>query len=252
MTEHRDSSIRTIALLFAMEAEGTPIADRLSLGPPEPLDERLPARVRTGTVGQVRIIHCVNGIDPIHAVDRVGTEWATLTAWLLLQSCRPDLLINAGTCGGFERRGGSIGQAYLASGTLLYHDRQIPIPGFHEQGEGRIETLPAAGIAKLLGIPTGVVSSGVSLTARPDELAFLERENVIAKDMEATAIGAVARDLGTPLLVLKAVTDLVDHPEPSHEAFLRNLASTTGRLTDHLETLLRFLGEGRTLRDLGD
>jgi hypothetical protein len=33
-----------------------------------------------------------------------------------------------------------------------------------------------------------------------------------------------------PLAALKGVTDLVDHHEPTQEAFLRNLARTTERL----------------------
>ncbi len=250
MNAQVDRPIGCVALLFAMEEEGRPIAERLSLGEAEQLHEHLPARIRRGRLDSLEIIHCINGVDPIHGVDRIGTESATLTAWLLAETCRPDLLVNAGTCGGFESRGGSIGQAYLASGDLLYNDHKVPIPAYKEQAEVRIPTLDTGKLANTLGIRTGVVSSGASLTARPDEVEFFDREAVIAKDMEATAIGVVARDLGLPFLALKAVTDLVDHPEPSHEAFLRNLASTTARLTDHLEALLRFIEEGRSIQDL--
>ena len=242
--------IKRVAILFAMHQEASPIAERLGLDAQRPLVDGLPAMTRRGTVGGVEVVHCVNGTDPVHGVDRIGTEAATLTTWLLLETERPDLLVNAGTCGGFVARGGEIGRTYVGGDAFLYHDRRVPLPGFDAQSVGRIPALPFPGVERLLGIDSGPVSTGSSLTQTEEEMAFFEREGVVAKDMEAAAVAVVARDRGVPLLALKAVTDLVDAPEPSHVAFLRNLASTTERLTDHLEALLRHLGEGRTLEDL--
>ena len=242
--------IGKVALIFAMHAEAAPIARRMDLDEERPLREGLPARVRRGRSGSIDLTLCVQGIDPRHGVDRIGTESATLTAWLLADEHRPDLLINAGTCGGFESRGGHVGKTYLAGNAFLYHDHRIPIPGFRELGEARVPARPFSAIQAMLGVETGTVSSGVSLATNPGELDFFAREEVVAKDMEATAIAAVARDLEVPFLSLKTVTDLVDHPEPSQDAFQRNLASSTEELTDHLEKLLRYLAEGRTLREL--
>lgn len=250
MPDPPTSPIQRVAVLFAMHAEGTLLADTLGLDPPDALHPNLPARVRLGGIGKVELVHCVNGIDPLHGVDRIGTETATLVSWLLLEKYKPDLLINAGTCGGFSSHGASIGDAYLAADEFLYHDHRIPIPGFREMGEARIPAEPFPAVAKLLGIRTGPVSSGASIDATDSERMFFEREGAVAKDMEATAIAAVARDRGVPFLAIKAITDLVDHPEPSHEAFLRNLETTTARLSVHLETLLSFLGDGKTLEDL--
>ena len=242
--------IRKIALSFAMHAEADPIAERLSLSEPRILREGLPARIRTGRCGHIDIMLCIQGIDPVHGVDRIGTESAALTAWVLAETHEPDLLINAGTCGGFESRGGAVGKTYLAQEHFLYHDHLIPIPGFRELGEARVPAAPYGAIERLLAIESGPVSSGASLTTNDHERTFFEREEVVAKDMEATAIASVARDLDLPFMALKTVTDLVDHPEPSQDAFQRNLASSTQQLTDHLERLLRFLAEGRTLAEL--
>ena len=183
----------------------------------EPLTPDLPARIRTGRVGSTQVTICTNGVDPRHGVDRIGTENATLIAWLLINHSHPQLLINAGTCGGFQARGAKVGDAYLAAGEFLYHDHRIPLPGFQELGEARVPAESFQAVADLLEIEQGVVSSGCSIDATDAELAFFEREQVVAKDMEATAIANVARDRGIPFLSIKAVTDLVDHPEPSHE-----------------------------------
>ena len=59
--------------------------------------------------------------------------------------------------------------------------------------------------------------------------------------MEAATIAGLSRDLGIPFLAVKAVTDLVDHPEPEHEAFERNLARVSERLKEKLVVLLEHL-----------
>ncbi len=242
-------TINRIALLFAMDAEGTPVADALALSDPEPLHPASPARIRRGMVGDVDVVHCLHGTDPTHGVDRIGTEAAALTSWLLLEHVQPDLLVNAGTCGGFEARGGAIGDVIVARSAVLYHDHRVPLEGFAQHGEGRFVPLEAAAAARLLGAASGPISSGSSIDVTPDELAFFTREGVLAKDMEAAAIASVCRDLGVPVMHVKAVTDLVDHPEPAHEVFLRNLASTTEVLCDRMVQLVRWIGEGRSLSD---
>ena len=252
MSDPAEETTARISLIFAMHAEGDPIADRLALGEPQELAAGHPARMRRGRVGRIQITVATNGLDGIHGVDRIGTEHATLVSWLLIEKSSPHLLVNAGTCGGFRSMGAGIGTTYLATGAFLFHDHVVPIEGFKELGEARIPAATFPGVAEGLGIETGIVSSGCSLEASASELEFFEREGVAAKDMEATAIASVARDRNVPFMAIKSVTDLVDHPEPSHEAFLRNLECTTSGLTDHLERLIRLIGDGKLLPELGD
>lgn len=40
-----------------------------------------------------------------------------------------DLLINAGTCGGFQAMGAEIGDVFFTTASA-HHDRRIPIPNF--------------------------------------------------------------------------------------------------------------------------
>ena len=251
MSEHRhETRVRQIAILYAMEAEGTPLAERLNLNDPVELHHGLPARVREGQVGEVNVFLVFNGRDPDHGVDRIGLEHAAVTTWALLEKMKPQLLVNAGTCGGFLSRGATIGTTYLAGDDYLIHDHRIPLPGFHALGVSRIPARRYRAIEERLGLSTGPISSGSSLDATEAERRFFEKEGVVAKDMEAAAIARVAADLHIPLMTMKAVTDLVDHPEPAEDAFLRNLQSTTMKLTDHMEQLVRWIGEGVTEEDL--
>ena len=65
-----------------------------------------------------------------------------------------------------------------------------------------------------------------------EEEAFFRAENVSCKEMEAAAIAGLSRDLGIPFLAVKAVTDLIDHPEPEAEAFQRNLRQVSRKLVE--------------------
>lgn len=65
----------------------------------------------------------------------MGTTPAALSTYLSIAALKPDLLINAGTAGGFNRCGGVVGDTYICH-SMKHHDRRIPIPGFTEYGRG--------------------------------------------------------------------------------------------------------------------
>lgn len=242
-----DRPIRSVGVIFAMEAEGASVADTIGLGPPEPLHENLPMRIRRGRLDDLEVTMAFNGIDSDHQVDRIGTEAATLTTWMLLQQQRIDLLVNAGTCGGFQAREGHVGKVYMAGDGLYFHDHRVNIDGFREYAEGPIMLSHGSVLAGELGLDSGPVSTGCSLDVTPAEIRFFQERGVIAKDMEAAAIARVARDMGIPCIAVKSVTDIVDSDKPTHEEFLRNLARAVDRLDEVVISLLRLLAEGRTL-----
>jgi 5'-methylthioadenosine nucleosidase len=67
------------------------------------------------------------GKDPSFGVDSVGTISSALVTYAAIQSLKPDLIINAGTAGGFKARGATVGDIFIASHSA-FHDRRIPIP----------------------------------------------------------------------------------------------------------------------------
>lgn len=242
--------IRRVAFLFAMSAEGTGFARRLGLEDQGDLDPALPAHWLSGRVsgergGFLEVAVGFAGTDPEHGVDRIGTIPATLAAHLLIRRFEPDLLVNAGTCGGFKARGARVGSTYLGSKAFLFHDHRVPLPGFDAFGVGRIEACYPEELLGVLDAEPGVVSTGDSFTPCAEELEFFETEGVHAKEMEAAGIARLARDHGLPFLAVKAVTDLVDHPEPEQEAFLRNLERVSSELCDRLVTFMDWVGSTR-------
>ena len=247
-----------ILLHVAMLAEARPLLDQFKLDAASPLDAGLPAHVwRRSGGGPLALV--VHGIDPDHACDRIGTETATLVSHLAVRALRPKLVINAGTCGGFESRGATIGAIYVPS-RYLFHDQRVDLPRFGDFARGAIDAdapLPAGGtsapagdprsapaVAAAIGAARGPLATGSSLDATATELALFDREGVVAKDMEGAAIARVCRDLRTPLVAVKSVTDMVDHKADTAAQFVRNLSKATDRLAAALERLLGSLAPG--------
>lgn len=235
-------TVERVALLYAMEEEAMPLVERLLLQPQPAIDGRLPERHFAGRIGGLQVDLLMNGKDHRSGADRIGTDAATLAAYLAIRHFSPDLVINAGVCGGFESRGSRVGDIYVAEGAALFHDRRIPIPGFAAQARGGWPVHPATAMAQAIGAKRGIVSTGNSLDFTADELAFFNREGVVLKEMEACAIAQVCAQSGVPFIAVKGVTDLVDHPEPVAAAFARNLRTVSALLAERMELLLRWLG----------
>lgn len=66
---------------------------------------------------------------------KVGTVAAAVNTHIGISRVCPDLLINAGTAGGFRRKGAEIGDVFITT-NIRHHDRRIPIPGFEEFSRG--------------------------------------------------------------------------------------------------------------------
>ena len=76
-----------------------------------------------------------------------------------------------------------------------------------------------------------MVSTGNSLDYVDKDMEIMVENKAAVKEMEANAIAWVASMFGTPLIALKAVTDIVDGDRPTGEEFLENLGKTVAALT---------------------
>ncbi len=221
-----------------MRAEAQPIIDRESLHALGLVAPNSFAHAFANTVAGRTIVLVTHGTDPLHHCDRIGPIVAATTCAASLARFAPRLMVNIGTCGGFRSRGGAIGDLHVPQ-RFAFHDQRVPIPGFREFARGMFEAPNADALRAELGAVGGLCSSGGSLDATPQDRAILDELEARCKDMEAAAIALTARDARVPLLALKCVTDLVDHPEAVQDAFLRNLRSATLRLATSTSALLR-------------
>lgn len=179
-----------------------------------------------------------SGCDETYGVDNVATQNAAAMTALGLQMFWPDVVINAGTAGGFIACGAKIGSVYLGS-EFIYHDRRIPIPGFASYGVGGYQMFPPPDLRRKY--PSSLVSTGNSLDIKEEErllLSRLSKNGVVVKDMEGTAIAEMCWQTKTPMIALKAVTDLIDGDRCSQEEFLQNLTLASQSLNEAVRFVL--------------
>jgi adenosylhomocysteine nucleosidase len=128
---------------------------------------------------------------------------------------KPDLIVNLGTCGGFE---GTVnqGDVVLVDQTFIYDIVEL-------MGDLNIKSYYASSL-DLSWLPEpyphpvhrGLIASADS-DLPPDKIAFLKSEGAIAGDWESGALAWVAQKNGSRLLILRGVSDLVN--EMAGEAY---------------------------------
>lgn len=230
-------TVSTIAVVMAMRAEAAPVVSALHAVPlavPEGRVHEWFAADRSG----VRVVVAVNGVEPRHGLDGIGVEPATLNTSAVLEHVRPDLVVSAGTAGGWASLGGEIGMLYLAHPHVVRHDRRVPLDGFDRYGVGEFPVVPMRSVAAAIGAVPGVVTTGGSLDESPDDRRMILASGAVAKDMEAAAVAYVCELAGVPCTALKAITDLHDVPVSGAEQFTANLAMASARLAEAVVQLV--------------
>lgn len=221
------------ALYIAMQAEAQGLLDALQALP-------LPKQPVIGTYYQADdLLIATSGKDRTLGLDCIGTEPAAIIANDLISNHGITSILNAGTCGAHSSLGANIGDAHLISPTIFSHDHRIPLPNFAQFGLGAHPTpdsIPA--LAKELGLPTAILSTGNSLDHTERDLEIFLSNGARLKDMEGSALAWVCRQHDIPLTCLKVVTDIFDLPHPAAEQFAANLAQAAKKLTKETLRLL--------------
>lgn len=236
-----------IAVVMAMHDEAVPVITALGAGPIAHHGQHLHdwyEAALPGSDGSVALLIAVNAVDPTLGVAGVGPEPATITTLHVIEHWRPDIVVSAGTAGGWAAKGGAIGTAYLAGPVVVRHDRRIDIPGYTEYAIGSYPCHPLDGLAAALGLADGIVTSGGSLDENADDRRMIDASGAVAKDMEATSVAQVCHLHGVPFTALKVLTDLHDDPASNAEQFQANLATAAEALAHHLLRLVTALAGG--------
>jgi len=241
--------MKCIAVVMAMASEASPILTQLGAQaiPAIPL---MPFKFFEADRNGCRVIVSVNGRDKRHGVDSIGTEAAALNTYVVARQYNPDLIITAGTAGGWMHRGAEIGDVYVSDQKFVHHDRRIAIPGFEEYGIGSYPAVPASGLAQALNLKLGTVTTSNSLDENDDDRRLIAKSGGVVKEMEAAAVAYVGEMLAIPVMALKAITDLVDHHTATADQFNANLLMASQRLAEKLLQVIDFCAP-RSVADLG-
>lgn len=250
-------TIKHVLVPIVMEAEATPFVEHLELTPVKDFfPSHTPFLAYSGTHSKTKVTVITMGKDSVYetGVDNVGTVPASLATFLAVEKMAAEgspvqLILNGGTCGGFARKGGAIGDVFLTTG-VANHDRRIGIPGFDKYGIGTIgAVIDPTTIAGELGYKTGVCTTGNSLDKTDKDDEYMLDNDASVKDMEAAAIAWVAKMYDLPYMGVKVITDIVDGGVPSHEEFMENLASAAKSLQEALPKVVDYVCDHKQMND---
>ncbi|KGN43223.1 5'-methylthioadenosine/S-adenosylhomocysteine nucleosidase 2 isoform X2 [Cucumis sativus] len=242
--------ISSILIIIAMQTEALPLVEKFQLSEDQKsvFPKEVPWVRYQGIYRNLQINLIWPGKDLALGVDSVGTISASLVTYASIQALHPDLIINAGTAGGFKAKGASIGDVFLVS-ECAFHDRRIPIPVFDLYGVGLKQAWKTPNLHKELDLKVGKLSTGDSLDMSAQDESSIVANDATVKDMEGAAVAYVADIFKVPAIFLKAVTDIVDGEKPTAEEFLQNLATVSAALDQAVTKVIDFIS-GKCIHEL--
>lgn len=170
----------------------------------------------------------MNGVDVALLKSGIGKVAAAIGTTLLLEHCKPDVVINTGSAGGLDPRL-NVGDIVVST-EVRYHDADVTAFGYET---GQMAQCPPAFIADAKLIETtekcvkaldmnavrGLICSGDAFINGAEPLARIKATfpTVAAVEMEAAAIGHVCYQFNVPFVVVRAISDVAD--KESHTSF---------------------------------
>lgn len=245
-----DAATRAVLFVVAMEEEAMPLVTRFGLErrSPSPFLPGAPFVAWEGTTTdgiKLRLVWV--GRDPrFGGVNNVATTAAAVATYAAVAAFGAhDLVVSAGTAGGFRGAGAAVGDVYLSS-KCVFHSRRIPTDGtgaenYEEYGFGHYRSPQLGALASAAKVKVGVISTSDSLDCTPVDLELMRSEGAAVKEMEAAAVAWVCQQLGVPFVALKAITDIVDGEHGTRGEFESNLVIASQALQDRAAVLLALL-----------
>jgi 5'-methylthioadenosine nucleosidase len=210
---------------------------------PSPFVTGAPMVVWAGSAAGVLLRVCWCGSDKRFGGNNVATTAAAVATYALIAAFgAPDLLLSAGTAGGFACAGAAVGDVFLSS-KCVFHSRRIPGGGgeLEEYGFGHFRSPPLGRLADACGLKLGVVSTSDSLDSTAMDLQLMRQEGAAVKEMEAAAVAWTCEQLRVPFCALKSITDVVDGPHATRAEFEANLHTASVLLQQKLVRVLELV-----------
>ena len=195
----------------------------------------------------------LNGTDVALLKSGIGKVSAAMGAALLLEHCKPDLIINTGSAGGLAPTL-NVGDI-VVSDEARYHDADVTAFGYEIgqmagcpaafKADANLVSAAEACIKQLnLNAVRGLIVSGDAFINGAEGLAKIRHNfpQAVAVEMEATAIAHVCHNFGVPFVVVRAISDVAD--QASHLSFEEFLATAAKQSSLMVETLVQNLARG--------
>jgi nucleoside phosphorylase len=235
-------------MIFAMLSEAIPTVNKLGLIEVSPPWGKAPSRLYMGKFEGLELSCLVNGIDEINGVDLIGPVPATYSATLACSYIKPDVIVSCGTAGLLSEDLSEIGKTYLSKQKCIFHDRNVPLPGFDVSSLGNYPVLDVSDLAFAIGASQGIVSSGSSLALSQADINIMQANNAKIKDMECAAIAWVCSLSQTPFFAIKSITNVLLREELSEDQFIDNFDLAVSNLSFSVYESISFIAKNECLQ----
>jgi 5'-methylthioadenosine nucleosidase len=264
LPEPEEKGVNNLLIHITLADEAAYFIETLKLKLVENYFESYPFRVYDNSANMadkksLKITLLVNGVAP-ESKDKAGNvrmvpTAVALEAYLCKAVTKPDLIINAGTCGGFEYNNAKIGDAILVTESFV-SDSFIPISfyigptliePYKKYATDNIALTKLSMLAKELKLIEGACGTGNSLDYVARDLERLQANGAFAKDMELYALAWMCQYNKIPLISVKTVTDIVELEDPVGQQFMDNLAAAAKSLNVNLIKIIDYIEKNRNL-----
>lgn len=185
----------------------------------------------------------LSGKKVVIARSGVGKVNATFTASILGKELDPELIINIGSAGGLKENQ-TVGDVVLAS-KLSQHDVYIGATTFTDARfkattSNKFDEIISQVLTKLnMPYHSGEIVSGdqfVTLNSKSHQNIIENLPEAIAAEMEATAIASVANKLEIPVIILRALSDIIviEGNDQTFEEFLVVASKNSAKITQEI------------------
>ncbi len=154
---------------------------------------------------------CFNAVVGNHSLGLFHSGWGKIASagamQYVIDRYSPDLIVNLGTCGGFE---GAVkqGDIILVDKTYIYDF--VDLMGDPDIVSYYASSLDLSWLAEPYPYPArrGMLASADS-DLPPEKIPFLKSQGAIAADWESASLACVSKKNTAPLLFLRAVSYMV-------------------------------------------
>ncbi|BCL71114.1 5'-methylthioadenosine/S-adenosylhomocysteine nucleosidase [Vibrio nigripulchritudo MADA3029] len=194
----------------------------------------------------------INGVEAVLLQSGIGKVAASVGTTLLLESYKPDVVINTGSAGGFDSSL-NLGDVVIST-EVRHHDADVTAFGY-EIGQMAGQPAGFAADEKLMAVAEqalsqmeekhavrGLICTGDAFVCSAERQSFIRKHfpSVIAVEMEAAAIAQTCHQFKVPFVVVRAISDVADKESPmSFEEFLPLAAKSSSEMVLKMADLLK-------------
>ena len=228
----------TIAIIGAMEEEVTILREAMEVE-------------EVKTIAHVEITKgLLNGTSVVLLRSGIGKVNVAIATTLLFEHFDIEAVINTGSAGGLHPEA-NIGDVVISDGAI-YHD--VDVTGFN-YAYGQVPGMPAIFTPDATLVEKaktvleksnktywmGQIGTGDSFINRPDQMELIKKNcpNVVAIEMEATAVAQVCHQYQKPFIILRALSDIAGKESHiSFNEFIEVAAKESSEMVTELVSLI--------------